>query len=178
MDYLYKFGMWLWRNKERIVLVVLVLFLCARTYRVVMGAAPQPVKPHPPVRSELPEDWNEAPPRPPAPPAIPKPPKEALIRSNMFTVYGRPVEEGRTEEVTADSIGVKLIRIVPWKGNEYRAELLTKGRRPKRYSEGEQFENFRLVRIDPTNNSVEIWAEQYGRSFVLQAQSAGGTPAQ
>lgn len=172
MDQLYKFGVWLWRNKEKVVLVVLVLFLCVRTYRVVMGAEPQQAKVHPPVKSDLPEDWNGAPPKPPVRPAVPKPPKESLIRSNMFTVYGKPVEESKTQEVTPDSIGVTLVRIVPWKENEYRAELLTKGRRPKRYKEGEQFENFRLNRIDAANNSVEIWSEQYGKTFVLQAKEA------
>lgn len=173
MDKVYKLGVWLWRNKERIVLAVLVVFLCTRAYRVVMGAEPEPPKVHPPVKSDLPEEWPDAPPKPPVPPPIPRPPKESLIRSNMFTVYGRPVEEGRTEEVTVESLGVRLVRIVPWKDNEYRAELLTKGRRAKRYKEGEQFENFRLVRIDPADNSVEIWSEQFGRSFTLRVEGAG-----
>lgn len=97
-------------------------------------------------------------------------PVAALVAGNMFTVHGGGAQEETEQEITPDQLGITLVRIVPWSGGDYRAELRDRTGNVDRYQQGEQFQNFRLERINPGANEVQIWSDEYGRVFTLTAE--------
>ncbi len=115
--------------------------------------------------TNLPDEWTEEEGRPPAPPPNPLPPApipfQPLVNDNPFTATtattdGRPGDERRPD--------LRLLAIREWgTSGIYRANILTRTR--GWYEEGEQFETYELVSIDPEAGTVEIFSEQHGRIF-------------
>ncbi|MBN2464915.1 hypothetical protein JXD38_04755 [candidate division WOR-3 bacterium] len=168
MEQLRKAGTWVWYAKERLVLGALVVFLCVRVYDVVNPEAIEGPPVQPP-RGMYPED-NPPPEPPPMPAPLSQPDTGALVSRNPFTVYSSPAAAQQSSNAAPEELGIRLVRIVPWREGEYRAELITQNRNRGRYSEGELFENYRLERIDPDNQSVDIWSDQYNRMYTLHMQ--------
>ncbi len=116
--------------------------------------------------ASLPEDWTEEEGRPPTPPANPLPPPPvaytALVKDNPFTATTTTDDGTRTEERPPE---LQLLDIKPMGDNAYRAYIQTRAR--KWYREGEQFESYQLVSIDPEAGTVEIFSERHGRSFMF-----------
>ena len=126
----------------------------------------QHVPPRPiPDPTDLPEEWTVDEGRPPAPPPNPLPPApvpyQSLVSDNPFTATtttsdGRPGDERRPE--------MRLLAIREWGATgQYRANILTRTR--GWYEEGEQFETYELVSIDPEAGTVDIYSEQHGQIF-------------
>lgn len=160
-----KAGIWLWNQKEKMILVALILVLCYRVWGVMNPAEltfEEPgaaiAKPRP-----IPKD------PPPPVPVLPRSPDfKGLVRTNPFTIHSA-LPGTREGEAREDRPNLTVIRIVPWAGGDYRAEIVTQGARPKRYKEGEQFETYRLIDIDEVNNQVTIFSNAHNKNFVITA---------
>jgi hypothetical protein len=107
--------------------------------------------------NDLPEEWEESEGRPPMPPANPLPPApvayKALVNDNPFTA----TDIGKDDE---DFGEVALLDIKPWGPDSYRALIQT--RTQKWYEEGESFEAYTLISIDPEAGTVEVFSESTG----------------
>lgn len=92
-----------------------------------------------------------------------------LVRQNPFTIWSAMLEDSGTKDAEGDSIDVTLNNIVKWSDGAYRAELTTKVTgKSKRYKEGEPFESYKLMSIDPKNKSVTIYSSAHDKTFELK----------
>ena len=161
MDQLIKLRAWLWLNKEKILLGALVLVLCFQVYKVVYPPEVELPDPPKPPKNTMPEDSRILPGMPPIIPPLPdRVPATGLIENNPFTVYGidRGTERDRKPQLW-------FVGLRPW-GDGWRAEITTNpNARPKRYQEGEEFESFRLEKIDVENKEIVVYSQADGRSF-------------
>ena len=114
--------------------------------------------------NSLPEEWTADKGRPPMPQANPLPPApvafNALVKDNPFSASST---SGTGPTTGQERPNLTLLDIKEWKSGTYRAYILTRTR--KWYAEGEQFETYQLMSIDPEAGTVEIFSEQHGRSF-------------
>ena len=160
-----KTGAWIWYQKEKIVLLVLVAFCCVRAYQVVYGKPPDLPEGPPP------KPADDIPGLPDARAEKPRPTEfQSLVQRNPFSVYG--ITTGGTTDTEGDErIDLNLLRIVSWHDDSYRAEMQRSNEtRPKLYEEGEVFGDFELINIDPEANTVTVYAREYDRNFTLAAQ--------
>jgi len=160
-----KTGTWIWRQKEKMVLLLLVGFFGVRVFQVVYGPGivlEDGPKPKPPA---------EAMGLPPSPQEKPRPPEfQSLVSRNPFSIYGLSAPDKSDRELQ-EQIDLILIRIVSWQGDSYRAEMQRATEtRPKRYEEGEVFGDYQLLEINPEANTVTVYAREYDRNFTLEAQ--------
>ena len=151
-----KVGVWFWNQKEKMVLVALLIFLCFRVYVVLINppdlmaetgpAAPAATTAPKPGLSQAggragstttPKPAAAAPAAPimsandlKAPPARPVLERQEdykpLVRQNPFTIYGVMMGTSKKGEQTEETIDVVLNRILKWKDGSYRAEMTTK----------------------------------------------------
>ena len=177
MNRLRKIGAWIWRNKERILFGVLVVVLCFCVWKVVNPDPPPElsVDTRPP-NSELPQDWEEGPPAPPAstPDPLPRAATDALLSDNPFTVHGGPSAPGAKPAAASKSAEepeaeVTLVRISQGPGDSYRAELRINNR-PRRVSQGDVVDGYRIERVDGRNNTVIVVSEESGKRTTLKAK--------
>jgi hypothetical protein len=174
MDKLQKIGAWFWRNKERIVLIVMLLVLAYRVYGV-MNPAPAKIWPHVPTpQTILPEAGEERqslglPNNPPVRPPDGLPGVyTSVYEKNPFWYYsGQKQQEGK-QEVSVEDLNIQLLNIQEVDGKP-RAQLHT-SRTTKWYFEGESFEEFELTRIDTETQTVVVYSEKYTRQFTLKMQ--------
>ena len=153
-------------NKEKILLGVLVLVLCFRVYKVVYPPEVEPYEiPAPPageIRDLTKIGLGEP---PPMPALMERIPPTALVKSNPFTVYGSTVGSADPDRRPQ----LWFVGLRPWGEGEWRAEITTNpNARPKRYREGEEFESYRLERIDVENEEITVYSQEYGRSFTYK----------
>jgi hypothetical protein len=179
-----KVGVWVWNQKEKMFLAALLLVLCFRAWVVLfnppdvsaIGASPTPAPPaaaKPPagkpgaVPAKLTADNV---PDPPARPVQERPEDfRPLVRQNPFTIYGVMMGGTKSQGSDEETIDVTLNSIVKWGDGTYRAELTTKvSGKSKRYKEGEVFENYKLMTIDPKNKSVTIYSSAHDKTFELK----------
>lgn len=151
------------------VLAVMVCFLMFRVYQVVSPPddnANSNRLPNPP-RRDLPPDV-ETPGRPPQPP--PPPPAQDWSRLWRFDLFQykqpRDVGGGSTDDSDGPDVDITLLRIREVPGQGYKAQMKTASRTGW-YSEGDPFEAYELVTIDPDSNCVVIFAEQLERSITV-----------
>jgi len=151
------------------VLAVMVAFLIFRVYQVVRPQAEEGKDtryrlPEPEVPSDVP-----VPGMPPPPP--PKPKTEDWSRIWRFNpmVYRRSAAGSRTGD-TSDEINLTLLRIREIRPGTWSAEIQSPGRRGW-YIEGQPFETFELLDIDPDTGEVTVFSEEHQRSVVLKVQN-------
>jgi hypothetical protein len=163
MDQLIKLRAWLWLNKEKLLLGVLVLVLCFRVYKVVYP--PEVKLPDPPVPPSPTWSGDVPPGAPPVMPALPERiPSTGLVKNNPFTVYG--VDYGKKEEQRPE---LYFLGLKEWADGTWRAQITTNPRfRPKLYKEGEEFESFRLERIDVEAEEITVYSQADARSFTYK----------
>ncbi len=164
---LQKTGIWIWNQKEKMVLLILVCVFGFRVYQVVSGPPPAPPDDH----TKLSSPDN---PELPGPGSV-RPPKvdyQGLVQRNPFSIYGiSTAREG--ERGSEPRIDLVLVRIVPWNDGTHRAEIISsQDSRPRRYEENEPFEGYRVESINPSANTVTVYSSEHGRSFTLEAQEA------
>lgn len=165
-DKIRKIAAWIWNNKERMVLVLMVGFLMYRVYQVFFPPPPPEEAALRPPAQSLPEDPppGVSPPRPPVQPPMRLPGDYATIHQrNPFWYFGRQQAGSGSDASTDVQIDVLRIREV---NNQYRAQLRT-ATTTGWYNEGERFEEFELVSIDPDEDSVTVYAERLGRRITL-----------
>lgn len=160
MNKLRKILRWVWLNKERMVLIVVVLYL---GYRVYIVAFPPPIEfeqvPQIPGQ-ELPvaEGPGEAPFPPPPRMSVDR---TALIGRNMF-VYRPGTEIGEVRK--ADEL--KLLRLIEYEPGKFRARIKTRATE-KWYSVGDPFEDYELLNIDGEIQCVEIWSTETSEALTI-----------
>ncbi len=161
MNRVRKIGQWLWFNKERMVLVIMVGVLCYQVWEVVSP----PEGPEVPNYSP-PTGGNVQTPIPPPPPAgLGVPPATAeLERRNMFTWF--PPQEAGGEEEQEIELNIRLVGIRPNPvGDGCIAEIRTG--RTNYVEEGDTFEQFQVISIDCEEEIVVVFAEALGREISL-----------
>ncbi len=169
MNKLRKLGEALWYNKERIVLGVMVCILLWHVYGIfnpkeeaepqqfrspsgenIQGAVAKLVAATDPPEERPVGQW------------------EGIYTPNPFwALSAQASTASRTSSSSSDNIS--LINIQRGPGGKWRAQLKTPSV-TKWYDEGESFESFRLMKIDPQSNSVEVHSERSGKTLKLVAQ--------
>lgn len=164
MDKLRKIGLWLWQNKERLVLGLLVVVLSYRVYKVVSEQPEPPKLPEPPMGGTF-----KAPdlPGPPPPPATEN--YSSLHSRNPFWYYSNPPtgSDSQAESAEEEEIYLLGIQALP-RGRGYTAQIRTKA--AKWYREGEEFESYKVLKIDPKSQEVEVYSGKSGNTITLRMQ--------
>ena len=172
MDKLQKIGSWIWYNKERMVLAVMVLVLAYRVYQVLNPPPPRQWAMLAAPRMQLPDDAEsrERLGLPSVPP--PRPPMTlpgdyvSFYERNPFWYYSGTAGQDTGQDVRVEDLNIQLLDIQTGPDGNPRARLRT--RTTAWYSEGDTFEEFEVTRIDPDTNSVVVYSERYGRPFTLE----------
>lgn len=164
-----KAGVWLWNQKEKIFLAALLIVLCFRVYLVLSPAqaSTKVVKTTPGTGSQLsPDSVPDPQPRPISERAEDFRP---LVRQNPFTIWSIAATGKSASGSDEETIDVTLNNIVEWRDGGYRAELTTKvSGKSKWYKEGEPFENYKLMSIDPASKIVQIYSSAHDKTFELK----------
>ncbi len=172
MDKIQKIGTWIWDNKERMVLVVMVLVLGYRVYEILSPPPPPDWPRLQPPRRQLPEEpeYREElglPSEPPARPPMDVPGTYATFHSrNPFWYHSRDARPESGEQVRAEDLNIQLLDIQDVGGNP-RARLRS-ARTTAWYSTGEQFEEFEVLEINVDTDTVVVYSERYARPFTLR----------
>ena len=164
MDKLRKIGQWIWRNKERMVLVIMVGVLIYQVTAVVFpDEIPTPKMHTPPTAGSI---VAPTPPVQPAPPPLP-PSMSALVSKNPFWVYGSTSTTNATGEEDA---GIQLVSLTKTPDGKWMARLRTKSTNNRWYREGDSFETFVLRSIDGEGQAVVVYSEKLGKDVTLTLQ--------
>ena len=164
MNRLRKIGQWFWRNKERMVLAVLVVILCFRIYRMLNPIPDETAEAVPPSRAgnQLPLD-AERPPLPlPLEAVYEVDDWSSLSRRNPF-FWSNVTGSG---EVSVDGVpqDLKVVRIRETRDGVFSAQIRTQSS-TKWYNEGDEFEIYTLQRIDAEAKCCTFRASNQRRSF-------------
>ena len=143
------------------VLAIMVSFLCFRVYQVVQPPQTQETeKNFQPPGNELPLDV-ETPGVPPRTPGLPDSENWTnLWRSNPF--YYPPGGSRSKPTDGEQDIDLELLNIQLMADGSYRARIRSANRKGW-YSEGEGFEAYELVSIDPDAECIVVFAEEIER---------------
>lgn len=162
MDKIRKIAESLWYNKERIVFGVMVCILFWHVYSIFNPPEEVVLAPlNPPKEEPDPGEIAEIPPRP-----EPRPIQqwEGIYTPNPFwSLSGSYSLSSKTKEAPAD---ISLVRIQQGREGKWRAQLRTNV--TKWYNEGESFQSFQLIKINPDDNSVEVRSDRLGRVLTLR----------
>ncbi len=166
-DKIRKIGKWFWLNKERMVLICMVAFLCYQVYQVVYPPPREESVSHPRPDKEIPKDAR--PPEPSRRPPIDLPGSYAsLSNQNPFWWYSGSSSASKDDgEITAEDLGLELLAIREV-GDSWRAQLNTRTVRRRWYNEGEQFEEYILEEINPEEGTAVVYSERYARKYDLE----------
>ena len=144
------------------VLAVMVIFLCFRVYQVVQPAQSQTEnKDFELPRSEFPPDV-ETPGTPPRIPADPNPGNWTdLVRNNPF-VYVSPGDSTRGDGDSDQVLDLEVLNFQETSDGNWRVRIRSASRRGW-YSEGDAFEAYELLSIDPETECIVVFAEELAR---------------
>lgn len=162
MNWLRKIGNWLWLNKERMVLAVMVCILIFRVYQVLNpGAEGINTGVFQPPRDQIPADDPRLPQLPPL--VSPNPVSEdwsKLWRFSLFT-YRQPRQggPGGRSPNQSEELDLTLLQIRSKGDGTWLAQIKTASRTAWK-EKGESFEQYTLQEIDPDTQCVTIFSEQ------------------
>ncbi len=170
MNRLRKIGLWIWLNKERMVLAVMVGFLIFRVYQVVYPPSDGPTDDViPPPGRTIPNDV----PTPGLPPPVPPPQRtddwSRLWRFNPLNYRQPRSRGGQSSDPSAADIDLQLKRITPSGAGKFRAQI-TSPSRTGWYEEGQAFESYELLAIDADAGTVTVFSERLQRSVELRLE--------
>lgn len=147
------------------VLAIMVIFLSFRVYQIVRP--PEPPKEN--VASSFLPPGSQLPPdvvTPGTPPRVPPPPSPEnwtnLWRRNPFT-YPSPRDSRRQGSDSESEIDLQLLNIQQSPDGSYRVLLRSPNGRRGWYSEGDAFEAYQLLKIDPEGPCVEVYSDELER---------------
>lgn len=174
-DRIRKIAKWLWANKERLILVVLLIYLGMRVYKVFQKVEEEPLVLQRP-GNEIPEDAVQqkiVPPDRPeglgpggkGPPRRPPGSYGSLIDRNPFFYHAVPGGgRGRPEEEKWDIELLQLQEPVPGK---VRARIRTQSA-TKWFDLGDSFEEYEIQDINMAEGTCTVYSSEYQRSKVLK----------
>ncbi|HOZ47587.1 MAG TPA: hypothetical protein PLO37_17740 [Candidatus Hydrogenedentes bacterium] len=166
---------WLWRNKERMILAIVVVVLILRVWEVLNPAAVPLAPTYAFPRTQWPEDPVEVahigfPGPPPLSPPPPMPENwKPLWQRNPFWYNAESGGAGGEDDAIARDPGIYLTRIAKRPDGKLRARLRTPSSQ-KWYDEGEQFEKYELVSIDEEKRECVVFLKEFGRRVTLTMQ--------
>lgn len=165
MNRLRKIASWLWLNKERMVLAVMVIILMFRVRAVVQPEIGVEKTPPALARRQLPEGVRPPAPPGPAPTVRDLPDYGGLSKRNMF-VWVKPGDRGPGDgpEGPQPPRDLKVLSINPGRNETYRAWIQTASSK-KWIAEGKSFEKYVLLSIDPDEGCCEILATDTQQKF-------------
>ncbi len=157
---------WIWLNKERMVLVVMVAFLCYRVYMVLYPLEPPEEKILRSPRNNpnrIPEEV--LPPKPKPRPPIDMPGSYAsLHKANPFHAGA---SKGNTGADRDGGHGLELLRIQDF-GDRTRAQIHNTSTNTKKwYDQDEKAEGFEVTEIDAEAEEVKVYVEEFRRTYTL-----------
>lgn len=163
MEKLRKVGIWCWNAKERIILTLMVLLLGFRVYYLVSNSAADDLTTT--LRNPGPVPAIE-PNRPPAIPPLASPMPVTPLTRNPIFVYTRPSTRGGSSNnsTTNEDSKVQVLRIFPDENGKHKAQIST-GSSRKIIPEGDSFESYTLMKIDPDTECCEIYSESSNQTF-------------
>ncbi|MCX6575278.1 MAG: hypothetical protein NTV82_02670 [Candidatus Aminicenantes bacterium] len=167
MEKIRKLAEAIWYNKERIVLGVMVCILLWHVYTIFNP--PTEVKPQQfstPRKENIEQVIKEiaAPPDPPEERPVAQ--WEGIYTPNPFWALSGGTST--TSSTTTAAADISLIQIQQGRGGKYRARLKTNVM--GWYDEGDSFESFQLLKINPEDHSVEVRSDRLGKVLTLKAQ--------
>jgi hypothetical protein len=167
VEKLHKIADWMMRNKELVVLVLLLATLLYRGYTLMNPKELPPLTMGAMARTPDEDILFDRPPPLPLPPeAIPL---DGLNKANPFTTR-TPREQVRNPSDTVRP-DLKLQSIQKFKDGSYKAQIATKaGVRARWYKEAEQFESYRVEKIDAENESVTVYSEEHRKKFEYKVE--------
>lgn len=165
MEKIRYFGNWVWLNKERMVLVVMIVVLCYQVWKVaspskdnnLIGAR------HPNPSSNA-VDMVEQIPEPPKMPPIERP--VSLYRKNPFWYYGSQRSSG--QGTTETEIRLRLVNI-QGSGDSARVKL-DDGSAEHWYSIGEPFQSYEVISVDAAEGTCVVYSEEYSKQLTLKLE--------
>lgn len=166
MDKLRKLWQWVWRNKERMVLGILVIVLGYQVYQVVSFSADVQGPPPKSLTNEPPKnpDWYAK--------AFVEPPSRndysSLYVRNPFWVYSS-TGESKEDAKQGGGNALKLLDIQPAPGGKNSALIKTQD--AKWYAEGEEFESYKLLKVDPARKTAVVWSSKLNRNVTLKVST-------
>ena len=167
MNKIRKLAETIWYNKERIVLGVMVCILLWHVYSIFNPPQEtEPKKWQVPKVENIPEVLKKiaAAPEPPEDRAVTQ--WEGIYTPNPFwALSAQSTVASKTVNAAAD---ISLLQIQQGRGGKWRARLKTNVVRW--YDEGESFQSFQLIKINPEDNSVEVRSDRLGKVLPLKAQ--------
>lgn len=163
MDRLRKTGKWLWSNKERLILVAMLIYLGMRVYKVFepiedterLVSTPGQVPPDDVVRQLPPEG---------RPPRRPPGQYSTLISRNPFFYHAALA---RGPEVDEERWNIALLQLQEPVPGKLRARIRTEST-TKWYNLGESFEEYEIQDIDMAAQTCTVYSSRYQRSKVLE----------
>ena len=164
MNKLRKIGERLWLYKERMVFAAMVVVLCWYVYKALNPPEQEDdilmVLPKSEVGSEVGGvEW-------PPPPAARRPVDWSSIhKRSPFWYFSTPGATEQNDRGEQDArISLLNIRVV---SGRPRAQLQTESSK-KWYDEGESFESFELLKIDPEAETCDVYSERLGKVVILE----------
>jgi hypothetical protein len=171
-DKIRKLGAWFWRNKERLILAVMVIFLCTRVYEVFKEQEIDTTFISPPgllndFKIQELEAANQLPPFPPPPPPTPFPYGQygALVEQNAF-FYHATSQGGSTSQEQQWDLSIE--RIAEPTPGAVRVRV-RHGNVSAWYNEGESFAEYELQAVDVASKTVTIYSTRYRETREFQA---------
>ena len=170
MEKVRKYIAWMWTTKERLVLAVVV---CILSYRVFIMFNPREnmdetkAIPRPPQRTIDESEIDDIPGNPPQPPKDELPENwNNLPRREPF-VFVLPTGSGGQDESNDQTDELKLLDIQDLGNNRYRARIQTGSGRARYYPEGQKFQSYELISIDPDTGCCVVFSESASREIEI-----------
>ena len=165
MDKLRKIAELFWYNKERLVFVLLLGFLCWRVYEVmnppkeVLGSATSITAPRRPTAEDVPSPKGPEPTPPGSDGSF-----DSIRKRNPFWYYSEQVKTD-TAPKNDQQTSITLVRIM---GDRARLEI---NGEKKLCAKGDTFGNYEIRNIDPAAQTCEVYSAQSGRTETLSVKS-------
>ena len=163
MDRARKIGKWLWNNKERLILVIMLVYLGMRVYKVFEPVHEEDFLVSRPSPS-APDDVLPASPPEGRPPRRPPGQYSSLINRNPFFFHATKAEgDTGTEEVW----NIALVQLQEPAPGKLRARIRTEST-TKWYNLGESFEEYEIQDINMAEQTCTVYSSRYQKSKVLK----------
>lgn len=143
------------------VLAIMVIFLCFRVYQIIQPPPPDESRTFQPPRSALADD-EDTPGTPPRTPESPPPEDWRGLWTRPPFLYVRPGETRGGPDTGGDDIDLQLLNIQEVADGSYKVQIRSASRSGW-YSEGDAFEAYELLSIDPDTECCIVFSEEYGR---------------
>ena len=163
MNFLRKLGKWCWDKKERMVLVIMLIFLAYRVYTVINVAEADGMERMDPPISGQPDPY----PPPPRPTRIVENADVTTLARRSIFDWVSPGSTGSGDD-GPEGQDIKVLMIIEKLDGSLKAQISTGGKRTI-VAEGDSFESYMLVSIiiDGDSECCEIYSENSRQNIIV-----------